>query len=443
MWFICAAHRVMPPRSDSYANFPEGSQNVPLEQYSALPPWFKDVDPNEDEKFGECELPALLPANRLPLAHWDGVFYAIAVEIKHLYHKLQKHYGDDFEKGATVLHNHGLHGLGGCNVTVRDFAWFLEQCWDKIMNPLLYASLEFAIMQRNAFAIYKELPTLNRMLKAHGLKQLDMNATKRAFISLALNQAPAMREAVRSSAQENPCLVEAHTSMHARRKELAEQKKLSRATGAAARNELPKTPSPAKQLPSPPEPTDASPSDEGLFQKEIDESRRTKASTDLSVDQQTSPETKPTSSISLQSFPAFDDTRPLPKVPSNDRVANENLPTLKRMPPRSNTGSSAQVSFGQSDPLAPVKRSSGEQRYVAAGGNTPLHERSVMEGYEIRRELTEGTTFNANKEQFFADIDAKKQVDDHARKSETPSGSVKERGRLRRFFSSSSKSFGE
>lgn len=435
---------MMPPRSESYANFPEGSQNAPLEQYSALPPWFKDVDPNEDENAGECDLPALVSANRLHLAHWDGVFYAVAVEIKHLYHKLKKHYGDDFERGAAVvLHNHGLHGLGGTAVTVRDFAWFLEQCWDKIMNPLLYASLEFAIMQRNAFAIHKEPPTMTGMLKARGLKQLDLNEHKLTFILLAMNQVPAMREAVRSKAQDNPGLVDANTFMQARRKELAEQKKQARTTGTAAKNQLPKTPSPAKQLPSPPEPTDASPSDEGLFQKAIDESRRTKASTDFSIDQQTSPETKPTSSISLQSFPAFDDTRPLPKAPCNDYVTNENLPTLKRMPPRSNTGSSGKVSFGQSDPLAPVKRSFGEQRYVAAGGNAPLHERSVMEGYEIRRELTEGTTFNANKEQFFADIDAKKQVDDYVRKSETPSGSVKERGRLRRFFSSSSKSFGE
>ena len=71
-WFLSAVHRIMAARSSSFAQYPQdGLDNGPLEQYAAMPPWFRD-----DRAGGwiTCEY-VMLPASyvmgvlKLPLLH--------------------------------------------------------------------------------------------------------------------------------------------------------------------------------------------------------------------------------------------------------------------------------------------------------------------------------------------------------------------------------------
>ena len=42
-----------------------------------MPPWFRDVTPDNPEEDSECDLPELHEHDPLPLAYWDGLFYAL------------------------------------------------------------------------------------------------------------------------------------------------------------------------------------------------------------------------------------------------------------------------------------------------------------------------------------------------------------------------------
>jgi hypothetical protein len=59
----------MAPRSISFAQYPQDDlDNGPLEQLSAMPPWFRDITPGDPEYLDECTLPELHNQDTLPLA---------------------------------------------------------------------------------------------------------------------------------------------------------------------------------------------------------------------------------------------------------------------------------------------------------------------------------------------------------------------------------------
>jgi hypothetical protein len=67
---LSAVHRIMAPRSTSFAQYPQGDlENSPWEQLSAMPPWFRDIRPDDPEYLDECNLPELHSQNTLPLAY--------------------------------------------------------------------------------------------------------------------------------------------------------------------------------------------------------------------------------------------------------------------------------------------------------------------------------------------------------------------------------------
>jgi hypothetical protein len=71
--FLSAVHRIMAPRSISFAQYPQDDlDNGPLEQLSAVPPWFRDIRPDDPEYLDECTLPELYNQDTLPLAYWHA-----------------------------------------------------------------------------------------------------------------------------------------------------------------------------------------------------------------------------------------------------------------------------------------------------------------------------------------------------------------------------------
>jgi hypothetical protein len=65
-----------------------------------MPPWFRDITPDNPEEDSECKLPELHENERLPLAYWEGSFYALAAEIRYLYQDLKLRFGvRRFERG--------------------------------------------------------------------------------------------------------------------------------------------------------------------------------------------------------------------------------------------------------------------------------------------------------------------------------------------------------
>jgi len=44
-------------------------RNIPLEQWAAMPPWFRDITPGSPEQWDECHLPELDDIEPLPLAY--------------------------------------------------------------------------------------------------------------------------------------------------------------------------------------------------------------------------------------------------------------------------------------------------------------------------------------------------------------------------------------
>jgi hypothetical protein len=94
-----------------------------------------------------------------------------------------------------------------------------------------------------------------------------------------------------------------------------------------------------------------------------------------------------------------------------------------------------------SDPLAPTPRLPSEQRYVSAGGNTPLHERGVMKDFDLPKDVME-EGFSIKKDDLFAQLESKEQMEhyakvDEARKSNSAKGkkSTGSSGWAKRVFS--------
>jgi hypothetical protein len=557
----------MPPRSSSFAQYPEDDlKNAPLEHYAAMPPWFREITPDKPEVYSECNLPDLYENEPLPLAYWDGLFYALTAEIQYLYQDLKLRFGAKFERGDKILHNYGRDCRPGDDpFSVVDFARLLETCWEKIMSPQLRTALDYAVQQRACFVANGEVPTFYSMMRFQGLHDATSMDPVQVARWLADRHATEVKVAVRSNAQSVPELLSAYDAARARREESEALRKKTEETLAGPQNESPASSTPTntpvrqKQLlpnlalsradsssqnsgterPLPPrgrlvhkpsnlafvaektfaptglyrdhsgqrypqeatrprgESSPASPPTlepqyhacttppvsrkpvppvfaEEYFslEQEIEESGRVaKASmnTKPSTQEHTSPETQPTSYIhpsfdgvgnnqsfklssdsGVQSFPAFDDTRPLPPTPEYEQTyggeqpKEYSLPMLKvrtQVPrarpstsptnqspdrilaPRSNTLPTGPAPFGQRDQVTPVPLvDNAQQRYVSAGGNTPLHERSVMPGFALPADEKAGEgTFSMHKDEMYTRLQAQDQMEEMTR----PEGSRK------------------
>jgi hypothetical protein len=100
-----------------------------------MPPWFRDITPDNPEDESECKLPELHEHEPLPLVYWEGLFYALTAEIRYIYQDLKQRYGTKFEQGDKILHSYGRDcRLGDNPFSVVDFARLLETCWEKIMS---------------------------------------------------------------------------------------------------------------------------------------------------------------------------------------------------------------------------------------------------------------------------------------------------------------------
>jgi hypothetical protein len=61
-----------------------------------------------------------------------------------------------------------------------------------------------------------------------------------------------------------------------------------------------------------------------------------------------------------------------------------------------------------------IPRLPSEQRYVSAGGNTPLHQRGIMEDFNLPKEAVE-EGFSIKKDELFAQLEAKEQMEHYAK----------------------------
>jgi hypothetical protein len=425
-WWLNAVHRLMPPRSASYANYQSGSsENAPFEHYSAMPPWFIDVDPNTPEALGECQLPELDDRDTLPLAFWDGLFYALVAEIKFLYDDLHECYGERLEMGDTILHNHITEGEGRRKIptTALDLCQLLEQCWDQITNPLLTSALDYAVMQHTSFLFDGEVPTYNKMSKFSGLYDLTSHSPGEITRWLAEHQARTTKVAVRQETREIPGMLDACTAMQMRREEIHNDRRNSNSTlmpsglqyNKPARKPLPESSSNFNRF-------DAS---------EIDESpcvQKSKGKGKQSLD------TSFSSNNDTRSFPAYDEERYSPSLPAHEETLRlldgsrpAVLPLLRRKAAtspvnqperhvfaRANTTPTRMPPYEMYDPLEPIPRLPSEQRYVSAGGNTPLHQRSVMKDFELAKDgMEEG--FSVKKDELFAQLENKETMEHYAK----------------------------
>jgi hypothetical protein len=545
----------MAPRSASFSQYPEDDpKNIPLEQWAAMPPWFREITPNDPEMHDECHLPDLDDIEPLPLVYWEGLFYALVAEIQYLYRDLQSRFGARFERGTTILHNYGPD----CRTpndpfSVVGFAQLLETCWEKTTSPYLTTALDYAIQQRASFVASGEVPTFYSMMRFEGLRDVSSMDPVQVARWLADKHATEVKVAVRTNAQDVPELLSAYDVARARREELEAQREKtenalagtqSESSGEESRTNTPTRQKPLMPIsradsgsqkterPLPPRgrlvhkpsnlayvaekttaPTDLyrdssgqrypqeatqprAPSlatsppvlepqylacttppvsrkpvpltlagDDCSFENETkDFGRIAKASvnTKPSTYEHTSPETQPTSYIhasfdgvahnqsfklsshgGTQSFPAFDDTPPLPLAPKDEepedseQPGEDKFPTLKVktriararpstspttpspdliLAPRSNTLPTGSSPFGEHDQVTPIPRSKNQQRYVSAGGNTPLHEREVMHDFTLPTGLMLDTgTFSINKDEFLAQLEIKNQMEEMAR----------------------------
>jgi len=524
-----------------------------------MPPWFRDITPDNPEDESECKLPELHEHEPLPLVYWEGLFYALTAEIRYIYQDLKQRYGTKFEQGDKILHNHGRDcRLGDDPFSVVDFARLLETCWEKIMSPQLRTALDYAIQQRACFVTTGETPTFYSMMRFQGLHDVTSVDPVQVVRWLADRYATDIKVAVRSNAQSVPQLLNAHDTVNARREELETLRKKTENAFAGPESESSdgstrtNTPVRQKQLlpnlaishadsssqnsgterPLPPRgrlahkpsnlayvvdktpaPTDLyrdhsgqrypqeatrprgessatsppnlepqyhahttppvsrkpvppiSPDHDGLIEQEVEESGRiAKASmnTKPSTYEHTSPETQPTSYIhpsfdgvthnksfklssdgGMQSFPPFDDTRPLPPPPEHEQAYSGkhpregSVPHLKvrthvpRARPstsptnpspdrilaiRSNTMPTGSSPFGQHDQVTPIPRqNTTQQRYVSAGGSTPLHERQVMSNFALPAQMEEEGTFKMHKDEMYTQLQAQDQMQDMVR----------------------------
>lgn len=221
-WFLCAVHRIVPSRAESYVNYGcRSNTSLPLEHLSSLPPWFRDIDPNKSEDFSECDLPTLPTSNMLPLAHWAGIFYAVVGEITFLYHDLKSRYGQRMEQGGIILHEHGMNDNHNTPVSVWDLAQLLELHWDILTNPRLLATLNYAVMQHAAMRRKDgDVPTLPEVLQSDGLEDIQQRSYAEIAQMLAEEYAQDVKIAVRTNVKEVTEMLACNTAMHERRTEL-------------------------------------------------------------------------------------------------------------------------------------------------------------------------------------------------------------------------------
>jgi len=225
-WFLCAVHRITAPRSSSFSQYPEDdSNNFPLEQWAAMPPWFRDITPDDPEQWDECHLPELDDIEPLPLAYWEGLFYALVAEIHYLYHDLQLRFGSRFERGNRILHNCGSNARSKNDpFTAVSFAHLLETCWEKITYPHLTTALDYAIQQRASFVANGETPTFYSMMKFEGLRDVSLMDPVQVARWLADKHATEVKVAVRTNVQSVPELISACDAARVRREELEAQR---------------------------------------------------------------------------------------------------------------------------------------------------------------------------------------------------------------------------
>jgi hypothetical protein len=253
-WFLCAVHRIMAPRSTSFAQYPQDDlDNGPLEQLSAMPPWFRDIRPDDPEGWNECILPELHNQEALPLAYWDGLFYALIAEIQYLYKDLHLRFGARFELGNKILHNHGRDTRTKEPFSAVEFARLLETCWEKITCPYLTVALDYAIMQRAFFLRNGKTQTLYNMTGLQGLLDVSSMDPIQIVRWLSEKHATEVKVAVRSNAPNIPGLLSAYDAVRARREVIKERQKTERAlTGAQSESSgeetRTNTPVPQKRL---------------------------------------------------------------------------------------------------------------------------------------------------------------------------------------------------
>jgi hypothetical protein len=464
-WWLSAVHRLMPPRSASYANYPSGSsENAPFEHYSAMPPWFIDVDPNSPEASGECQLQELDELDTLPLAFWDGLFYALIAEVKFLYNDLKESYGERFEMGDTILHNYIAEGEGRCKIptTVLDLAQLFEHSWDQIMNPLLTSSLDYAVMQHTSFVFDGEVPAYDKMLKFGGLYDVTSLSPGEITRWLAENHARKIKVAVRTELRDIPGLLDASAAMQMRREEVHDDRRNSSSTLMPSSLQYNK---PARK------PLLGGSSHLNVFDaNEIDGSRRVNTGSTMasmtppktSLDTPSTPflqesiqsfqkgkqsvNTSFSTNDETRSFPPYEEEHYHPALPADRQQNEETLRLLDGSRPvvlrqkaatspveqperhafvRSNTTPTRFAPYHMSDPLEPIPRLPSEQRYVSAGGNTPLHERGVMEDFDLSKDgMEEG--FSIKKDELFARLENKEQMEHYAKVDQArKSGSAK------------------
>jgi hypothetical protein len=244
----------MAPRSTSFAQYPQDDlENSPWEQLSAMPPWFRDITPDDPEYLDECTLPELRNQEPLPLAYWDGLFYALIAEIRYLYKDLEQRFGARFELGNEILHNHGRDARTKEPFSAVELARLLEICWEKITCPYLTVALDHAIMQRAAFLRDGEIPTLYTMTRFQGLIDVSSMDPVQIVRWLSEKHAAEVKVAVRTTAPDVPGLLSAHDAVRARREVIKERQKTERAlTGAQSESSgeetRTNTPVPQKRL---------------------------------------------------------------------------------------------------------------------------------------------------------------------------------------------------
>lgn len=149
----------------------------------------------------------------LPLSYWDSVWYALVAEIKFVYEDLKVRFGEQFERGETILHGYGVDGNFMAKYTVWEFAKLLENCWDEVMNYRHIAALDFSVRQRNLVSTNDAVPKTFQTLEAPGLVDVDVMTPDDIWDMLWKDHAPAVQKAVRDNVQADGRLMGARTAM--------------------------------------------------------------------------------------------------------------------------------------------------------------------------------------------------------------------------------------
>ncbi|KAM0717623.1 hypothetical protein Q7P37_007475 [Cladosporium fusiforme] len=494
-WFLCAMHRIIPPRTSQTSFSGSESGNAPLEFLSSMPPWYKDRIPSSLDTEDEDKLPDLNDEDMLPLCYWEGLYYAAIAETSIFYRDTETRYEEQASKESFVLHHEGVDGCNKGPVTPLHLLKVLETCWDMLMNPLLTTTFDFAVRQHAAWLDKGDVPSVNEVMVKRGL--INVNSMSWGHIMRVLSErcVQNVKIAVRSQVSGVPFMLDLKQIMdyyYIERQDTPEQ--IKEAETSTEANDTPKRkPVPAAHRSS----AGQSPLSIGISPA----LRDAPVSSRPSMQFFTSPETLQTGSHlreslqglhshpasrnsatssrgATQRFPSFDNSRPLPSAPQQtqaeeyDTENTEDMPTLRRMqirarpatspsttpPPermgaaRSKTAPSGSAPFSitepvpfgpRNSPLEPIPRTSSEQRYVSAGGHRPLHEREVMNDYFLPAVDSEGTkTYSAKKEELWAQIDSKEQTEqiaraEKARELEESRESAREKGILKRMFSRS------